>query len=123
MSRTRMLSTVFVNGGDKMTATLGVLLDRDRIAFPESYWIKDTGMTVDVLCSDRKVKALINLEDRIPEKKRLYLAKGIVEVKVSSIAIEQCFKLRRLGTYPENPSTRQSTSSSLNSNSNEITSG
>ena len=89
---TRKLSTVLVADNMRFVRNMGVLLDRDRVAFPEKHWKNNADMSVYVYCWDQTAKKLYtknyNLHERIPEDERFYEAQGIVEVKVSSIAKE-----------------------------------
>ena len=91
---TRKLSMVYIINTKDRSASFGVLLDRDRVAFVEKKWTPNHKMLALVHCWDEEVRKVfenrIPLGTRIPEKDRFYLAEGIVEVKVSSIAKEQC---------------------------------
>ena len=88
---TMYLSTVQVHSYGVGRACLGVLLDRNRVAFPELYWKKDTKIQVCVFCKEGKEKAsqiCLDLGERIPEEERFYIGQGIIEAKVSIIAEE-----------------------------------
>ena len=91
----RKLSTALISDHRGHVHSMGVLLSRERVACLESDWKTNEGMSVFVYCWNQNLKQLYlknyKLQYRIQEWERLYLAEGIVEVKVSSIAKEQCF--------------------------------
>ena len=90
------LSTVYIVNNVGKPICLGVLLDRDRIAVPEDHAKSLNSVFVCIHCVQGKERVLTTGFQRlnnkiVPEEDRMYAGLGVVEIKVSSIAIEQCF--------------------------------
>ena len=85
---------VHISNAARETLCFGVILERNRVAFPIKYWQGEKGWAAVAYCYNAGNDLLvvrIPLKERIPEEKRLYLAEGIMEVEVSSISKKQCF--------------------------------
>ena len=108
---TMKLSTIHIVDSKLNPFCLGVLLDHDRIAVPECYAQSLGSKFVCIHYVEGREHELKTgcqrLNNKIvPEEDRMYAGLGVVEIKVSSIAIEQCFELKRLpganfGRQPE----------------------
>ena len=85
---------VHISNANRKTVCFGVILKRDRVAFPQKYWQGQKEWAAVAYCCNARNElhgARIPLGRRVPEEMRLYLAEGIMEVEVSSIGNIQCF--------------------------------
>ena len=53
---TMYLSTIKIHNRKTDRVCLGVLLDRNRVAFPEHYWSKDAEILACIFCKEGKEK-------------------------------------------------------------------
>ena len=85
------LSTVEIINSDHKTICLGIIVSRERVAFPTYQWEENQSYRAKILCSngDPQSVAFYELDKVVLWEHRLFKASSIIEVKVNNFFEER----------------------------------